>query len=777
MLLVASVIVQILVRKMKTKISIFKKSAGLLIVLTLIVFQSFSQASLKAGNRDYAKLSWIEALKHYEDFVEGAKSDHEDLPEGLSKLAFCYKKLQDFTNAERVYRKLFKDHESILDSKEYLSFAQVLASNSKYRESQKYYSAYGERQTSDLRAKNFTVAYMDRTNFYRDSSLYQIKYLDALNSRQADFSPMYYGKGLVFVSARDENSLIKRVFMNNQTPFLDLFEYPDTTSLSVKWGSKPTAKISGAKSGELAALDDMEVFSKKINSKYHEGPVTFFNDQKQVIFTRNNYLGTAKKSDQGINKLKLYSSKYDGDKWNHIDELPFNSDEYSCGHPSLNRDNSKMYFVSDMPGGFGGTDLYVVDYNGGSWGVPVNMGIDINTEGDEMFPFIDALDNIYFASNGHAGLGGLDIFYVEVENDKPLSIPENLGSPVNSEKDDFGIITDAGRNSGFFSSNREKGYSDDNIYAFSRQCRQLKILVFDAITEEPLPRTEVRLIKKGVNQDLLITDGSGKVGICMATGLEYEFKAFKEGYEVNSVSYGSMATHSASGSEIKIYLQPSKLPLVKGTIRSELTNESIPGATVVLTNQNDDSSETVITGKDGKYEFQPTKKGKYVVSAVKENYATNTEQIGKVKPKRRENRTYEQNLGMIGEGDIFRIENIYYNYGKYDIRRDARKELETTVLPVLKKYPSLVIELRSHTDSRSETDFNQTLSENRAQAVVEFLVKRGIGAERMVAKGYGESRLVNGCRDGVKCGQRQHQLNRRTEFKVLNVRESSLSKN
>ena len=762
---------------MKTKLSIIKKCAGLLTLLTLIVFQSFSQASLKAGNRDFEKLSWVEALKHYEDFAEGAKAGHEDLPEGLSKLAFCYKKLQDFTNAERVYRKLFKNHESVLDSKEYRHFAQVLASNSKYRESQKYYSAYGERQTSDLRAKNFTVAYMDRTNFYRDSSLYKIKYLEALNSRQADFSPMYYGKGLVFVSARDEDSFIKRVFMNNQTPFLDLFEYPDTTSLSVNWGGKSTAKVSGAKRGELAALDDLEVFSKKINSKYHEGPVTFFSDQKQVIFTRNNYLGSADKSEEGINKLKLYSAKYDGEKWNHIDELPFNSDEYSCGHPTLNRDNSKMYFVSDMPGGFGGTDLYVVAYNGGSWGVPINMGKDINTEGNEMFPFMDELDNMYFASNGHAGLGGLDIFFVELENDAPLAIPENLGSPVNSDKDDFGIITDGGRNSGFFSSNRKKGYSDDNIYAFSRKCRQLNILVFDAVTEEPLPNTEVRLIKNGVNQDLFSTDGSGKVGICMATGLDFEFKAFKEGYEGSSVGYGGMATSQGSGAEIKVFLQPSRLPLVKGTIRSELTNEPIPGATVVLTNENDGSSETVITGRDGKYEFQPTKKGKYVVSAVKDNYATNTERIGKVKPKKKENKTFEQNLGMIAEGDVFRIENIYYNYGKYDIRRDARKELETTVLPVLKKYPSIVIELRSHTDSRSETDFNQTLSENRAKAVVDFLVKRGIGAERMIAKGFGESRLVNGCRDGVKCGERQHQLNRRTEFKVLNVSESSLSKN
>jgi outer membrane protein OmpA-like peptidoglycan-associated protein/tetratricopeptide (TPR) repeat protein len=758
--------------------SILKKSLGLLTLLFLIVFDTFSQASFKAGNRYFEKLSYVEALKHYEGFIEGAKPTNEDLPEALSKLAFCYKKLQDFTNAERVYRVLFKNHEKILDSKEYLAFAQVLASNSKYRESQKYYSAYGEKQTSDLRAKNFTVAYMDRTNFYRDSTLYTIKYLDALNSRQADFSPMYYGKGLVFVSARNEDTFIKRVFMNNQTPFLDLFAYPDTTSLTVKWGDKPTAQLSGSNTDEQmeSLRRDMEVFSKKINSKYHEGPVTFFSDQRQVLFTRNNYLGKSDKSEDGINKLKLYSAKYDGKKWEHIEELPFNSDEYSCGHPTLNMSDSKMYFVSDMPGGFGGTDLYVVSYNSGTWGVPINMGSDINTEGNEMFPFLDPSNNMYFASDGHAGLGGLDIFFVELENDKPVAPPENLGSPINSEKDDFGLITKAGRNSGFFSSNRKNGYSDDNIYAFNRKCRDLKILVYDVATQQPINDAEVRLIKNGVNQDLFKTDNAGQIKICMATGLDFEFKAFKEGYEGNTVGYSSMIVVEGASAEIKIYLQDSNLPLVKGTIRSELTNEPIPGSTVILTNERDESIETVITGPDGKYEFQPVKKGKYIVSAVKENYATNTEEIGKVKANRRENTTYEQNLGMIAEGDIFRIENIYYNYGKYDIRKDARKELENTVLPILKKYPSIVIELRSHTDSRSERDFNQTLSENRAQAVVDYLVNRGIGAERMVAKGYGEAMLVNGCGDDVKCSESEHQLNRRTEFKVLNVKESTLSK-
>ncbi|MGR3809190.1 carboxypeptidase regulatory-like domain-containing protein [Jiulongibacter sp. NS-SX5] len=748
-------------------------------MLLLLAISTTSYAQLKAGNKALEKLSYVEALNHYENFLEKAKPDDQDIPEALSNLAFCYKHLQDFKNSERVYRRLFEKYENILDSKEFLRYAQVLASNSKYRESQLYYSKYGERQTSDVRAKNFTVAYMDKSPFYRDSSLYKIEYVNALNTVQADFSPMYHGKGLVFVSARNDDGIIKRVFMNNQTPFLDLFEYPDTTSLVVGASGGSAAKVQGApRTNQVERLEEMEMFSKRLNSKYHEGPLVFFNNQNQIVFTRNNHAnGRTRKSEDGINKLKLFTAKNDGKKWDHIEELPFNSDDYSCGHPALNQENTKLYFVSDMPGGYGGTDLYVVEYNNGDWGVPVNMGKDINTEGDEMFPFVDENDNLYFASNGHAGLGGLDIFYVELENDNAVAKPENLGSPINSAKDDFGLITNGDRSSGFFSSNRLRGYSDDNIYAFSRKCRELKILVYDAITEEPLADTEVRLIKSGVNQDLHVTDATGEINVCMATGLDFEFRAFKEGYETNSVNYATMITDQGSGAQIKIYLQPSKLPLVKGTIRSELTNEPIAGATVILTNEKDETTETVITGKDGRYEFQPTKKGKYVVSAVKHNYATNTEKVGKVKPKKTDNVSYEQNLGMIAEGDIFRIENIYYDYGKSSIRRDARKELLNTVLPVLKKYPQMVIEIRSHTDSRSSSDFNQELSEQRAQSVVDFLSGRGIETSRMIATGFGETMLVNECGDGVKCSESKHQQNRRTEFKVLNVSDSSTAKN
>eukprot|EP01098_Paradermamoeba_levis_P015202 TRINITY_DN7581_c0_g1_i1.p1 TRINITY_DN7581_c0_g1~~TRINITY_DN7581_c0_g1_i1.p1 ORF type:complete len:334 (+),score=-11.34 TRINITY_DN7581_c0_g1_i1:307-1308(+) len=332
------------------------------------------------------------------------------------------------------------------------------------------YSQYGEKQGQDLRGRRFTVSYMDMSRFYQDSSSYRLYNLP-INSRQADFSPMYYKGGIVFVSARDESGVVKRVFNWNQTPFLDLYFHPDTNQLRVP-GADLTRSVNSAVLGggsdpktagnEVVAdaqpLSKAEIFSRTLNTKYHEGPMTFTKDQNYIVFTRNNTSkGKAGKSSDGVKKLKLYSSVNKNGKWVDIQEVPFNSNEYSVGHPAFSADNTKMYFASDMPGGYGGTDIYVVEFNNGQWGTPVNMGKEINTEGNEMFPYASEGDDLYFSSDGHEGLGGLDVFVAELKDGIAYKGVQNLGAPINSEKDDFGFITDKNRTTGFVSSNRKKG--------------------------------------------------------------------------------------------------------------------------------------------------------------------------------------------------------------------------------------------------------------------------------------------------------------------------------
>ncbi|GAB3270530.1 hypothetical protein GCM10027347_41280 [Larkinella harenae] len=732
-------------------------------------------ARLKAANKQFENLAYAQAARGYEEFLRSDKrKDAAESQEAYTKLAYSYRALQDTKNAERVYADLLKEFPET-DSKNYLYYAQALAANGKYRDSQRMYSKYGEKQKEDLRGQKFTVSYMDLNRFYQDSSSYRVEFLP-INSRQADFSPMYYRNGLAFVSARDEAGPVKRVFGWNQTPFLDLYFFPDTTELQKNvalqaaslGGGNATSEAVGVASMEQKPLSKTEVFSRTLNTKYHEGPMTFFKDQKRVVFTRNNTArGKGGKSSDGIRKLKLYTAEENNGSWQKVEELPFCSHDYSVGHPALSADDSKLYFVSDMPGGFGGTDIYVVEYKDGQWSTPVNMGKEINTEGNEMFPFVDENNNLYFSSDGHEGLGGLDLFYAELREGVAYKGVQNLGYPINSEKDDFGLITDKNRATGYFSSNRKMGASDDNIYSFRRTCKQLNIYVYDAKTNEPIPVADVRVVKAGVNQDLRFTDSEGKTSFCVDANIDYEFKAIKEGFATNSLRFSTMTQSEKPVMTLSIYLEKSENTLVKGTVKTEVNQQPAPGVTVTLRNDKDNSEQKVVTGADGKYEFEMKPGAPYTLTTQKNRYTANREQIPKIKSGKNP-RLIEKQQGIYGEGDVFVLKNIYYDYNKFFIRPDAARELDHVAV-LLKKYPEMKIELRSHTDSRASDAYNLQLSTYRARATVDYLVNRGIEPGRLSAQGYGESEILNGCTDEVACPESKHQQNRRTEFKIMAV--------
>lgn len=753
--------------------------------LTLITLNLFAQsARLRSANRAFDDYSYADAVRGYEDFLRtDKKTDPVERKEALEKLAYSYRRLQDTRNAERVYGELVENFTDA-DSRNYLYYAQALASNGKYRESQRMYSKYAESQSADLRGRKFTVTYMDMNRFYKDSAMYRVEYLP-VNSRQADFSPMYYKGGLVFVSARAETGVIKRVFNWNQTPFLDLYFAPDTSALK---GIKevyrnPTASLGGATSREgnssilptTAAEEELplpttkaEKFSRTLNTKYHEGPATFFKDFSKVIFTRNNYnSGKARKSNDGINKLKLFIADQKGKDWGNVKELPFNNNDFSCGHPALSPDDAKLYFVSDMPGGYGGTDVYVVEYNGGQWGTPVNLGKEINTEGNEMFPFIDGNGNLYFASDGHEGLGGLDIFYAELKDGIAYKGVQNLGAPVNSEKDDFGLITDKDRGTGYFSSNRVKGVSDDNIYSFRRTCRPLEILVLDAKTGSPIEGADVRIVKNGSNQDIQQTGMDGATKICLEAQTEYDFKAIKEGYATNNVLFSTMTQSAKPQMSVSIYLNKSESTILRGTVKREVNQAPQEGVKVTLRDEKTGKEKTVVTGTDGGYEFEVDPNRNYALRAEGDELATNEQTIGKNKKNKK--KVVESDLSMYGTGDVFTLDNIYYDLDKFFIRPEAARELDK-VVALMKKYPGMQIELRSFTDSRASDTYNLRLSERRARAAFDYLIRKGITPSRLEARGYGESELVNDCSDGANCEEAEHRLNRRTEFKILAVK-------
>jgi outer membrane protein OmpA-like peptidoglycan-associated protein len=753
---------------MKTYRFIFPLTLAILLSL-----ESLAQtARLRSANKEFADMNYLNAARIYEDFVrEDKRKDPLELKEAMTKLAYCYRRVQDTKNAERVYSSLVNYYADV-PSENYLYYAQALAANKKYKESQKMYAKYGEKQANDLRGKRFSVSYMDVNQFYQDSSSYKIEYLP-INSRYPDFSPMYYGKGLAFISARTERSSVKRVFSWNQTPFLDIYFHPDTSEIMIlPEPQELTASLGGAPlaKDDIATperkLSKTEIFSRTLNTKYHEGPMTFFQDQKKIIFTRNNDdKGKAGKSNEGIRKLMLYSAEHKGgDKWVNIKELPFNNKDYSCGHPALSPDDSKLYFASDMPGGFGGTDLYVVEHKNGKWGKPVNLGREINTEGNEMFPYVDADGNLYFSSDGHEGLGGLDVFYTELIDDIPVKGVKNVGAPINSEKDDFGFITDKDRNSGYFSSNRKRGNSDDNLYSFRKACKPLNIYVFDSKSKQPIETAEIRIIKSGYNKELYQTGLEGLASMCLEADSEYEFMTMKEGYAASTVWLSTFNSARVPKDGISVFLERSDNSIIKGTVLKEADKKPAEGVQVSLKNTQNQVEKVVTTGRDGGYEFEMKPNSQYTIVTHKDKYTTDTEVINTKK----QTDVVEKNVGIYGEGDVFRIENIYYDLNKATIRKDAAKELDK-VVALLNKYPQMTIELRSHTDSRAKSDYNLSLSERRAKAAYDYLVKKGIRSMRLTAKGYGETELINKCADGTVCSEADHQLNRRTEFKIMSV--------
>ena len=354
------------------------------------------------------------------------------------KLAEAYVKLNETENAEDHYRQYIT--QATLSPNEKLQFAQVLMSNQKHTEAEIWVKAYQKDVPRSVVAANLLQSIRFQEEFFKDSANYEVRSL-GFNTDQVEFAPAYYQQGLVFASSRKQQLSLKKKYHWDRSNYLDLYQ----VSLDAEsHASDPTP---------LAEL----------NSKLHEGPVTFFDNDQQAILTRNHYRTTDHKTGDGINTLQLFhAQKSQEGKWDNIEPLPFNGSEFSTGHPSY--EDGVLYYASNKEGGYGGVDLYKVNYSDGQWGRPENLGPQINTEGDEQFPFIKN-QVLYFASNAHAGLGGLDIFKTNVREDGTIEEIENLGYPINSSKDDFGFITKDGLQ-GYFATHRD---GSDDIYHFQHK--------------------------------------------------------------------------------------------------------------------------------------------------------------------------------------------------------------------------------------------------------------------------------------------------------------------
>ncbi|OJJ22283.1 hypothetical protein BKI52_06260 [marine bacterium AO1-C] len=664
-----------------------KKGLLLIIILLASLGVQAQRARLRKANTEFEKFHFKTAIKLYEAYL----AKHPGSKEAQEKLAHSYRKVNDSKNAEKWYG-VVVNHPSTKPVNK-LFYAQALAMNGRYEQSRKWYKVYAQEVGHDERGHVFEKTYQNLAQFYEDASKYEVR-LAPFNSKQADFSPMFYRQGIVFCSSREPEDKKKQSKKNkfnwNGNRFLDLYY-------------------------TRGGVTSPEPFHKDINSRYHEGPVAFYNGENSVVFTRNNYYnGKFKKSKEGINKLKLYLATIVSDKFAEIVEFPYNDDEYSVGHPTLSSDGNTLYFVSDMPGSLGGTDIFKSTLKAGQWGPPQNLGPDINTKGNEMFPFLDADNNLYFASNGHAGLGGLDIFLARNINGK-FAPPENLGAPVNSSQDDFGFIIDTDKNEGYFSSNREGGVGDDDIYFFKLHPCKIAAVVVDSLTNRLIEGAQIEIHEEDTQKQVVHVNAS-KYLFTLQTKIRtnYLISASKEGYNTKTIEIAHQQLIDCKNQDrrivdtIKIALSP---PLIARDPRGPKLRSGIPG-----------------------FGGGPN---------------------SKTPPGRRWDST-----------KIIQVKTIYYDLDKYFVRPDAAKTLDE-LLVILYQNPSMKIGLSSHTDSRNTSQYNVKLSQRRSQSALQYLVSRGISPNRILVDWFGETKLVTPCPDGIPCNETQHQLNRRTEIIVL----------
>jgi outer membrane protein OmpA-like peptidoglycan-associated protein/tetratricopeptide (TPR) repeat protein len=760
-----------------TQVHISKLIAAALFLL-LTIRPSFAQ-DIEGGGINSANVGGMtKAEKLYNDFsyhdaiplFESYLQKHDSATTAMLHLADAYRLTSRYDKAEYWYSKAAD--KAGVEPKYKLYYAQMLQANGKYEEASKWYAKYKEEVPEDRRAANEMRASSDYGQFLLSRDRYTVKNL-GFNSTGYDFSPALADGGVIYSSSRDSAKAISRISTWTGTEFFDMWFVPGDKD---QFGKPERIKGDGA-------------------TRYHEGAISFTPDKKQVYYTRNNYYnGKTKQSSDKIIKLKIYRSDVDGNTWKNDQNFPYNNDEYSVGHPALTYDGNTMYFVSDMPGGYGSTDIYITkkDSSGGDWGTPKNLGPDINTEGREMFPYVDSSGQLYFSSDAHGGLGGLDIFRARY-NDSTARWGKirNIGAPINSSYDDFGLVYGKDRSYGYLTSNRPDGKGLDDIYEFTDEGIDLDGIVVDAATGKPICNSNVVMRAKPdlIERGRTTTECDGKFEFSVVKNTDYAFSASAEGYAPNdSVTATTKGVPPGSTVHVRIPLRRSKDFAMRIWVLGKTNIQDSAGikifqdrglkplanAKILLSSQCEGWTKAFTTDDSGKICEVVRCDCEYIVVANAPGYLPGNVTVEKndsdciidrvctVNP-----REVEVILEKIGpDSQAVELKDIYYDFDKWYIRQESEREL-TKLLGFLQENPGAIVEISSHTDARAPFDYNIRLSQRRAQSVVDWLVARGVDKKRLKPKGYGESKPRNGCTDGVPCTEYEHQRNRRTEFRIV----------
>lgn len=704
------------------------------------------------------------------------------------KIARIYNFSKEYLTAEQWYAKAGNSL-LLADPDRMFEYADVLRINGKYTEAANSYRSYYGKVPNQPRAI-ILAKYADSIAKVREIKLLtpgksQVGTLAGPNSKYADFSPWVYKNQLLFLTDRIATSTEKQV--KKTTPaeiyvrtgkgysYLTLNTLDEQQlKLQDSIAHQPAAKLLPADTSFLPIL------RKELNV----GPICFNKKGDTLFFSRVKSL----KDYRDANGEKLKDTKktvsYDelcylvkkGDTWSEIKVFPYNDFlKYSMMHPALSNDGKRLYFASDRSGNLGKFDIFYCERLTDSiWSVPVNAGSAINTVGSELFPYIDDQNILYFASDGHFGLGGLDLF-----STNPLQNPESanwkivhLPEPINSSADDFGVYVYAPSNAqqkfGFLTSNRIGGVGLDDVYSFKMDISQQRscpvdIMVIDRVSQLPLAGVRVSYTRSQTDSILIKTsDASGMVHLEINDCKPGLVELSKEKYLIKSDSLHV----KREGSTMVYELEQQRDFIVEGRVIDKATGLPLESATVTI-----DAEKTqvknLLTDHNGKYAAGLQRSTGYFMLAKKEGYFTKRTELLSTQFRNESTTLYiDFELEKVVVEQSKKIENIYYDYAKATLRPSSLIELDK-LRNLLVDNPYFMVELSAHTDSRGDDEYNMALSNKRASAVVNYLIKQGVSPGQILPKGYGESKPVNNCINGSRCTEEQYELNRRTEFKVI----------
>lgn len=731
-----------------------QRSLLLILALMLGVTTVWGQSrALRKGNRDYEAFNYFSAIERYE------RASDLDMA-AARRLAQSYARTGELVKSATKYDSICLQADRT--AADHWEYAQVLKRLGNYTDANIQLDKFMKMTPNDLRAKAYKGAGDYLSKIKSKSDLFTVTHL-SINSAQEDFAAVLYGDAqVVFASSREGTKPVRRRWNGNRLPFLDLYL---------------------AKRDDQGSLSLPERFnSGGFNKKFHEGPAAFAMKDSLVAYTRNNYEG---KSTTGVRNLKLWVATKQKNGFTKAEEVPFNSAEYSVGHASFTPDGSVMFFASDMPGGKGGVDIYSVTRSAtGEWGTPVNLN-EVNTEGDEMFPFYHPKGMLFFSSNGQVGLGGLDVFISEYKNGKASKV-ENLGSALNSQSDDFAFVLDEQMKGGYFSSNREGGSGDDDIYSFILRKpfnfgKKIKGTALDKTGNIVANATIELKDPTGKSIGTVQSDEKGKFNFIVEQSGTYVLNGSKEKYfpGSNNAVVGDRPEVIAD-----VVLEADPGLSLYALVTDKADAKPLEGVKMTVTNNLTGKEEVITTPATGDFlkalnDVKLNDRISYNLKLEKEGYFSKTVTYNQqlTRPGRYEvAATLDLGMDKMAVGmdlaKVIDIKPIFFDLGKHAIRPDAALELEK-IVQVMNEYPTMEIELGSHTDCRSSIAFNEALSDRRAKASAAYIQGKITNPSRIYGKGYGESQLVNGCacEGAVKstCPEEEHQKNRRTEFKIIKM--------